>query len=209
MLVDSALNAMVVAKTFNLLLPERSTSDHVGQLEAAEESIETGKDGATLAEDPDDDDLPAFLHEGVEVSIQEMEVTNDIDPNDHSELEVAGMNEDLYEAIQMYDKLMEGELSEEEVCSDGRLEKVHKRLQEKMESMKQRTARLWIQYMEMINILRRFIRAERTGNWKLNLNTLQKMLLYFAAAGHSLYAKSVMIYVQQMLNLSKQHPSIF
>ena len=54
-----------------------------------------------------------------------------------------------------------------------------------------RTAQLWLQYLDMIAILKRFIKAEHTGNWMLHLAAVQDMLPFFAAAGHNLYAKSV------------------
>ena len=44
-----------------------------------------------------------------------------------------------------------------------------------------------------------FIRAERTGNWKLHLQSIQAMLPYMAASGHNSYTKSGMLYLQQML----------
>ena len=65
-----------------------------------------------------------------------------------------------------------------------------------------RTARLWIQYMDMVSILRRFIVAERTGNFSLYLKTLQDMLQYFTADGHILYAKSVHLHLQSMTDLT-------
>ena len=49
----------------------------------------------------------------------------------------------------------------------------------------QRTATMWIQYMNMVDTLRTFIKAEPTGNWNLHLQTVSEMLLYFAAAGHN------------------------
>lgn len=58
-----------------------------------------------------------------------------------------------------------------------------------------RTAKLWIQYMEMVDILKVFIKAERTGNWDLHLKTMKCMLPYFAAAGHYLYLKSGYFYL--------------
>ena len=63
--------------------------------------------------------------------------------------------------------------------------------------------------MEMIDLLRQFLKAERTGNWHLHLKTLQAMLPYFAAAGHNLYTKSVYIYLQQMLKLQTDHPDVY
>lgn len=45
------------------------------------------------------------------------------------------------------------------------------------------TAKLWLQYIEYIGILKLFIRAERTGNWSLHLLAVTKMLNLFAATG--------------------------
>ena len=48
-----------------------------------------------------------------------------------------------------------------------------------------RTANLWSQYMAMVDILKKFVRAERTGNFNLHLEAIKDMLPYFAAAGHN------------------------
>ena len=63
--------------------------------------------------------------------------------------------------------------------------------------------------MRMIDLLRTFIKAERTGNWNLHLRTVCDMIPYFAAAGHNLYAKSAYIYLQIMENLKEKHPDIY
>ena len=42
------------------------------------------------------------------------------------------------------------------------------------------TAKLWREYMEMVNIMRVFIRSERTEDWFLHLGTLQEMPPYMA-----------------------------
>ena len=65
-----------------------------------------------------------------------------------------------------------------------------------------RTAVLWIEYMMMVDIRRRFMKAEFSGNWMLHLKAIQEMLPYFAASGHNLYTKSAYIYCQ------KTHPEI-
>ena len=62
--------------------------------------------------------------------------------------------------------------------------------------------------MEMVDIMRSFLRSERTGDWVLNLQTLHRMLPYMAAAGHNLYAKSVHIYLQMMDALEQEHPEV-
>jgi len=60
--------------------------------------------------------------------------------------------------------------------------------------------------MSMTDILHKFIRAERTGNWELQLQSIQAMLPYMAASGHNSYTKSGMLHLQQMLKLPIQFP---
>ena len=72
-----------------------------------------------------------------------------------------------------------------------------------------RTAQLWLQYMYTIEILKRFIASERTGNWNGHLCALQQMLPYFAATGHNLYLKSAYIYIQKMLDLANTDPDVY
>jgi len=67
---------------------------------------------------------------------------------------------------------------------------------------------LWVQYMEMVDILQRFLKAEQTGNLTLHLQSIREMLPYLAASGHTFYAKSAYIYLQMMLNLPNSHPEI-
>ena len=47
-----------------------------------------------------------------------------------------------------------------------------------------RTAKLWLQYLEYVSIIRMFIRAERTGKWHEHLEDMRLMLNLFAATGH-------------------------
>ena len=51
-------------------------------------------------------------------------------------------------------------------------------------STKSKTATLSIQYMMMVEICLKFLKAERTGDWKLHLDMSLMMLPYFAASGH-------------------------
>ena len=44
-----------------------------------------------------------------------------------------------------------------------------------------RTAKLWLQYLEYISIIRMFIRAERNGNCHEHLDAMRLMLNLFAA----------------------------
>ena len=104
---------------------------------------------------------------------------------------------DLDEAALLYDKLMKGMVSAEQVCQDDVIAKISDALQERKEHLKSsRTAAMWLQYMDMIDILRKYIRAERTGNWELHLQTVSEMLPYLAASGHNNYTKSAWLYLQ-------------
>lgn len=72
-----------------------------------------------------------------------------------------------------------------------------------------RTAKLWIQYQRMIEILRAFIRSVRIGDWYLYLQCLCDMHPYFAAAGHNNYTKSLSIFIQKMQDLQTNHPDVY
>jgi len=46
------------------------------------------------------------------------------------------------------------------------------------------TSKLWMQYIDMISLMKEYIMAERMGNWKLHLQCVEKMIPYFHASGH-------------------------
>ena len=70
-------------------------------------------------------------------------------------------------------------------------------------------ASLWFLYMEYITIVKQYILAERTSNWKLHLSSVAKMLNLFAATGHVHYTKSARFYLQQMSHLEHTAPEVF
>jgi hypothetical protein len=43
------------------------------------------------------------------------------------------------------------------------------------------TNKLWLQYIDMVDIFNLNLAAERTGNWEMMLKSLHLMLPYFAA----------------------------
>lgn len=72
------------------------------------------------------------------------------------------------------------------------------------------TSKLWVQYCKMTTLMKKFIQAERMGDWELHLETVSKMLPFFHSAGHFLYAKSARLYIQDMSNLqSRMDPREF
>lgn len=63
--------------------------------------------------------------------------------------------------------------------------------------------------MDMVDILIRYLKGERTGNWQLHMFTMQEMLPYMAAARHNQNTKSIHIYLQHMQDLEERHPDVF
>ena len=90
----------------------------------------------------------------------------------------------------------------------ARLESILDCVKEKLKS-ESRTAKLWILYMFYMQVLKDFIRAERTGNWSLHVQSVGKMLNLFAATGHIHYAKCARLYLQQMLQLEQNFPWVY
>ena len=88
----------------------------------------------------------------------------------------------------LYDYLVSSKTTMHEVESSAELQALQVKLDMFTETLgsKYLTAKLWLEYMEMVNIMRAFIRSERTGDWSLHLRTLQDMLPYLAASGHNL-----------------------
>ena len=124
--------------------------------------------------------------------------------------EKSARHPDLDEAAVLYEKVMQGLMSADQVCQSGVLTRIGDAVQRETESMKSsRTATLWLQYIDMVDILRKYIRAERTGNWELHLQTVSEMLPYLAACGHNHYTKSAWIYLQRMSNLRNDHPDVY
>ena len=74
---------------------------------------------------------------------------------------------------------------------------------------KSRTAMLWFQYVDMVEILAMFIQAERKGSFLLHLHAVQKMSPYFAEAGHHLYTKSAYMYHQSMYKLETTNQNVY
>ena len=110
-------------------------------------------------------------------------------------------NHNLWEACSLYEDLMKKCKTAKEVSAADVLSRIKCLLQEHRDLMKDdRTALLWLQYMDMVNILRLFI---------LHLQALSEMLSYLAAARHNLYAKSVRLYLQFMSSLETDHPDVY
>jgi hypothetical protein len=112
--------------------------------------------------------------------------------------------------IGLYKGIIEDKATTDDVLNDEHLTEISQFIRNEIDSLsKYPTAKLWIQYMDMINIMKMFIKAERMGDWQLYLYSLEKMLPFFAASGHNLYLKSVYCHLQQMGTLENDHPDIY
>ena len=98
-----------------------------------------------------------------------------------------------------------------EISGSGELQKLSEELELLKSDLRSRsrTARLWLQYLELLTIVKNYIRAERSGNWHLHLTTTYQMLPIFAATGHIHYAKSTRLYLQLMQELPDKYPWLY
>lgn len=92
-----------------------------------------------------------------------------------NESDVQAADQDLQKVEELYKELVKDTRKAKQVGSTEVLQKIAEKLESKRVSMhNQRTATLWIQYMNMVDTLRTFIKAERTGNWNLHLKQSAK-----------------------------------
>ena len=114
--------------------------------------------------------------------------------------------EPFEKAKQAYESLFEGDHIDEAKVSET-AELIYEIVQSAKERLSEsRTARLWFQYLDLLQILGKNLRAERSGNLELYLQSLLEMLPYFAASGHNLYTKPTWMFVQSMFQLRKDNP---
>ena len=71
------------------------------------------------------------------------------------------------------------------------------------------TGALWIQFMDLCDHLRTSLRAQRTGNFQLYKKSLQNRQPYFPATGRNNYAKSIMIFLQDLVELEHTNPNVY
>ena len=67
----------------------------------------------------------------------------------------------------------------------------------------------WNNYIEIVLMALRFIRAERHGIWQLHLSSLAEMLPYLHAYDHTNYARWATVYLADMQLLSETAPEVF
>lgn len=65
------------------------------------------------------------------------------------------------------------------------------------------TSQLWLQYWQMFELVKDFIKAERTGNFDLHVKTIERIIPFFHASAHNNYSKCAHLYLQDMLKLKE------
>ena len=142
-----------------------------------------------------------------EPAIVESEVIPDSENSDYSLT-----SSDLGELNVLFHRMLDVNITNnyEEIEQSKAFQKLQVLVETKIATFKlSRTGGIWIQLLNMIRIMKTFIKAERTGNWELHLQTTMKMLPFFAAAGHSNYLKSSYVYVQNMMSLKETNPLLY
>ena len=67
----------------------------------------------------------------------------------------------------------------------------------------------WNEYLEMVSLMRTFIRAERSGNWSLHLNAIAGMMPYFCSMDRMNYSRWLPVYIADMNSLPEAHTVVY
>lgn len=76
-------------------------------------------------------------------------------------------------------------------------------------SEKSKVFSFWEDYINMVLVLLQFIKAERTGNWKLHLSTTAAMVPHFFSMDRVNYARWLPVYLSDMNMLELNHPQVY
>ena len=71
------------------------------------------------------------------------------------------------------------------------------------------TFAFWDEFIEMVEILLRFIRADREGLWNLHLDALSEMLPYFFAYDRINYSRWASVYLADMKSLARTAKEVY
>ena len=145
------------------------------------------------------------------LKIHDIEIDVDIDDDDFQEQFHNAMSNN--HCLLTLANFLDDVLAEKVTCNNISFQEymisVSLRLREFEELHKENmTLKLWLMYIEMISIVCKFIKAQRTGNWLLHLEAVSEMLPFFASSGHYLYAKSSYFYLQSMRKLKDTNPKV-
>lgn len=205
-LVETVLNALLMSEAYGIPLPKSAVTEKEIDENPVEPETYSGERMEVETA------IPKNLPDPRETQSHESTQASSVsESNDVLDQVVSPENSSHLRAVQeIIDRLLSHEIRIEDISSDETIARLEQKLKECRNNLASlRTSKLWLQYLDMIEILRCFIKAERTGDWHLHLETLSEMLPYFAASGHNLYAKSVYLYLQSMSKLNETHPDVY
>ena len=187
------IESVLTKKLLKILLPDAWVA------ESMEADLERGNE--------DEERQDAWVAESMEA---DLERGNDDEERQLIEMKREVTKDTLEEIEELFTSFIDGEVTIDDVSGSEAMQNLEICLQRCKDylSSKSRTSKLWIQYLEYVSILKLFIYAERTGNWKLHLLANSQMLNLFSATGHGNYAKSSRLYLQLMLELPSSYPDI-
>ena len=115
---------------------------------------------------------------------------------------------DLQNAVEFFNHVRDGESLT--ACQEVVLRRIWDNLKEAEKRLeKNPTAALFLEYVGMVDLLRDFVWAQRTGDWSLHRSCLSEILPYFAATGHNQYTKCVEVYLQDLVDLQTSNPEVY
>ena len=89
----------------------------------------------------------------------------------------------LEAAGNLHDKVLTGKVTVEEACMPQELMRIIERLDVKKQSIQAScAAKLWLQFMKMMDILRMFLKGERMGIRELHIQAMYEMMPYLVAS---------------------------
>ena len=192
------VEAALVNKLMMAVLPcEQNGNVHLNLNEESRETLESvSENSQASSRDMHDVEMETALPSG------EMETGSDLDIVDKLNATDVERIHDLYEGIK--DK----SIPADNIVKSKELMKLNECIFKYKALLAERspTTKLWMKYIEYVETLKLFIRAERTGNWSLHLVAVRDMMNLLTATCHVNYAKSSRLYLQLMLELPTDHP---
>lgn len=85
----------------------------------------------------------------------------------------------------------------------GKFTEFRKKLEERSH-----LAKFWLNYMNAVDLLLTFIRAERLRDWKLHLECVKEMAKYFHGYDRPNYSRWLSVYIADMTNLQNDAPEV-
>lgn len=96
-----------------------------------------------------------------------------------------------------------------EVLKDNSFNLVHQKYEEFCTSHSTPMFSFWSSFLEMMQVVLNFIRATRTGDFRLHLASIRSMLPWMFAYDRTNYMRYCTVYWLQMMSLPETHPLIY